>query len=75
MKFIFLFVRFNFRFLKTKELRRHFSEPFYVVVVVVVILIKEDEARQFQESQSSITSLANVYSSLLDANFITFFIA
>lgn len=73
MKFIFLFVRFNFRFLKTKELRRHFSEPFYVVVVV--ILIKEDEARQFQESQSSITSLANVYSSLLDANFITFFIA
>lgn len=73
MKFIFLFVRFNFRFLKTKELRRHFSEPFYVVVVV--ILIKEDEAMQFQESQSSITSLANVYSSLLDANFITFFIA
>lgn len=74
MKFIFLFVRFNFRFLKTKELRRPFSEPFYVVVVVV-ILIKEDEAMQFQESQSSITSLANVYSSLLDANFITFFIA
>lgn len=73
MKFIFLFVRFNFRFLKTKELRRPFSEPFYVVVVV--ILIKEDEAMQFQESQSSITSLANVYSSLLDANFITFFIA
>lgn len=71
MKFIFLFVRFNFRFLKTKELRRPFSEPFYVVVVV----IKEDEAMQFQESQSSITSLANVYSSLLDANFITFFIA
>lgn len=73
MKFIFLFVRFNFRFLKTKELRRHFSEPFYVVVVV--ILIKEDEAMQFQESQSSITSLANVYSSLLDGDFITFFIA